>query len=84
MKKRRYSLHLDAELLAQLKDLAAVNTLSVSENIRRAIKARLIANGHLISHRGDLQRVVKDIRRAPTLDDAMNVARLVLRGPGKS
>jgi hypothetical protein len=70
--KRRYAFHLDVEQLAQLKDLAGANGMSVSENIRRAIQARIIANGHLL-HRGALQRAVKDIREAGTLERAMEL-----------
>lgn len=45
---RRYSLHVGAEDLVGLRALAAANGLTVSENIRRGIKARLIANAHLV------------------------------------
>lgn len=43
--KRRYSLFLDAEQIADVKELSKHNGMTPSENIRRAIQARLNANG---------------------------------------
>lgn len=90
VKTRGYSFKLDPELLARLRAFARSNGLSASENIRRAIEERLIRRGFgptefgptVLRHRGDLQRAVKEIRAAATLEQAIDLAVVFTRRPG--